>query len=133
MKNWNNVTKGFNPLKQRFFDNQLLYMFKFFALLCCFSLSSILLAQDGIQTENNLGVEALVKNVFIKGNCRNVSNISAIGNEIISIGQFENGADVIKRNLRSDGKKPFGWGNTNRPGWPKPSGRLTVVANISPV
>ena len=56
------------------------------------------MAQVGIQTENNLGVEDLVKNVFIKGNCKNVSNITAIGNETLSIGQFENGEDILKIN-----------------------------------
>lgn len=71
-------------------------MFKFFTLLCCLCCLSHLGAQEGIQTENNLGVEDLVKNVFIKGNCRNVSNITAIGNEIFSIGQFDKGANIIK-------------------------------------
>ncbi len=70
-------------------------MFKIFTLLACLCLSFNLLAQQGIQTENNLGVEDLVKNVFIKGSCRNVSNISAIGNETLSIGQFENGVNSI--------------------------------------
>lgn len=73
-------------------------MFKFFTWLCCLCFLSNLLAQEVIQTENNLGVEDLVKNIFIKGNCRNVSNISAIGNEMLSIGQFENGANVIDIN-----------------------------------
>lgn len=53
------------------------------------------MAQQGIQTENSQGVEDLVKNVFVKGNCRNVSNIAAIGNEAISIGQYYNGSGVI--------------------------------------
>ena len=74
-------------------------MLKLSALLCCLCfLSNQMLAQEGIQTENNLGVEDLVKNVFIKGNCKNVSNITAIGNETLSIGQFENGEDILKIN-----------------------------------
>ena len=74
-------------------------MSKIFAfLLLCFCLSINLLAQEGIQTENNLGVESLVKDIFIKGNCRNVSNITAIGNEALSIGQFEKGIDNININ-----------------------------------
>ncbi len=71
-------------------------MLKFFVLLCCLCLSFNLLAQaEGIQTENSLGVEDLVKDVFIKGNCRNVSNISALGNEALSIGQFKKGTNSI--------------------------------------
>lgn len=73
-------------------------MFKFFTLLCCLCLSFHLVAQESIQTENNLGVEDLVKNVFIKGNCRNVSNIRAIGDETSSIGQFKNGATIFNIN-----------------------------------
>ena len=70
-------------------------MFKFFVLLCCLCLSSNILAQEGIQTENNLGFEDLVKDVFIKGNCRNVSNINAIGNDTLSIGQFDNAESIF--------------------------------------
>jgi len=75
-------------------------MIKFFAWLGCLCLSFTLLAQneDRIRTENDLGAEDLIKNVFIKGNCRNVSNISAIGDEIVSIGQFENGGEIININ-----------------------------------
>ncbi|MEM6376632.1 MAG: choice-of-anchor L domain-containing protein, partial [Bacteroidota bacterium] len=36
--------------------------------------------------------------VFIKGNCRNVSNISAIGSEALGIGQFFDGSDAITIN-----------------------------------
>lgn len=70
-------------------------MVKIFTLLGCLYFSSSLLAQEGIETENNLGVESLVKNVFIKGNCKNVKNISAIGDENRSIGQFKNGRNII--------------------------------------
>ena len=70
-------------------------MFKTFVWFCCIYLSSNLMAQEGIQTENNLGVEDLVKNIFIKGNCKNVSNITSIGNETLGIGQYNNGANVI--------------------------------------
>ncbi len=56
------------------------------------------MGQEGVQTENNLNVEELVKNVFIKGNCRNVNNITSIGNEDISMGQFNNGATAININ-----------------------------------
>jgi gliding motility-associated-like protein len=69
---------------------------KFFIFLCCLFFPFHLLAQEGgIQTENNLGVEDLVENIFIKGNCRNVSNINAIGSEMLSIGQFNNGINNI--------------------------------------
>lgn len=70
-------------------------MSKFLTFLACFCLSYNLLAQEGIQTENNLGVEDLVKEVFIKGSCRNVNNITAIGDKSLSIGQFKNGANII--------------------------------------
>ena len=70
-------------------------MFKLSTLLFCIWLVLPLLAQEGIQTESNLEVENLVRDIFIKGNCRNVSNISAIGNEILSIGQFESGSSTI--------------------------------------
>ena len=51
--------------------------------------------QEGIQIKNDLGVEALVRDIFIKGNCRNVSNINALGNEELSFGQFSNAADIL--------------------------------------
>lgn len=70
-------------------------MFKPITLLGCLCLLSNLPAQEGIQTENNLGVEALIRDVFIKGNCRNVSNITAIGDPILSIGQFQSGQSTI--------------------------------------
>ena len=54
------------------------------------------MAQEGIQIENHSGVEDLIKNIFIKGNCKNVSNISVIGNETLSIGQFNKGSNNIK-------------------------------------
>jgi len=56
------------------------------------------LAQEVIQTESNLTVDELVKNVFIKGNCSNVTNINGIGDETISIGQFRNGQNVLDFN-----------------------------------
>lgn len=70
-------------------------MFKFFILPFILCLSFNILTQEGIQTKNELGVEALVKDVFIKGSCRNVANITSIGDEILSIGQFESGASSI--------------------------------------
>ncbi len=74
-------------------------MSRFFTFLFFLILTFNLYTQEeGIRTKNNLGVEELVKNVFIKGNCRNVSNITAIGSETISIGQFENGGDIIDIN-----------------------------------
>ena len=78
--------------------NEYIFMTKFFFLISCLCLSSNLLSQQGIQTKNVLTAQELVSNVFIKGNCRNVSNITSIGNEILSIGQFENGASSINVN-----------------------------------
>ena len=69
-------------------------MVKLFTLLFCLGLASMLMAQ-GIQTENDLGVEDLIKNVFIKGNCRNATNITSIGNKDLSIGQFTSGISSI--------------------------------------
>jgi gliding motility-associated-like protein len=55
----------------------------------------MLMGQRGVQTENELGAEDLVKNVFIKGNCRNATNITTKGNENLSIGQFSNARGII--------------------------------------
>ena len=63
-----------------------------FCILCC---TQFLWSQNSIRIQNNLGVEALVKQSLIKGNCRNVSNIKAIGDETISIGEFQNGNEII--------------------------------------
>ena len=70
-------------------------MMKMLTLLSFLSLASLLTAQNVIQTENDLGAEDLIKNVFIKGNCRNATNITTIGNENLSIGQFSNGMNSI--------------------------------------
>lgn len=72
-------------------------MFKISTLFCCICLVPNVCAQDGIQVQadNYLDIEDLVKNVFIKGNCRNVSNIKAIGNDTLSIGQFSSGTNAI--------------------------------------
>ena len=50
---------------------------------------------DGIQTESTRTVEDLIKDVFIKGNCKNVSNITAIGDTEISIGEFSNSESIF--------------------------------------
>lgn len=71
-------------------------LFTLLFFLCHFS--SAFAQVVGIQTSNSLDAEELVKNVFIKGNCRNVSNITAIGNEELSIGQFNSGANIINVN-----------------------------------
>ena len=71
-------------------------MIKFFPLLFCLLLTSISLSQNSIQTSASTGVENLVKNVFLKGNCKNVNNINFIGDEELSIGQFSNGLAAIK-------------------------------------
>ena len=70
-------------------------MYKSITLSCFLCFVSLLPAQEGIQTENDLGVEDLIKDVFIKGNCRNVSNIDFLGNDSLSLGQFENGISTI--------------------------------------
>ena len=70
-------------------------MLKALVFFCCFSFGPLLMAQPGIKTENILGVEDLVRNVFIKGSCRNVGNITSLGNDTLSIGQFSAGGDVI--------------------------------------
>ncbi len=62
-------------------------------LLALFS-ASVLFAQ-GIQPSSELTVDELVRDVFIKGNCRNVSDISSLGNESLSIGEFTSGNEVI--------------------------------------
>ena len=69
--------------------------FPFFWAFLCWTVTLCAQDDEGIQTKNELGVEALVRDVLVKGNCRNVSNITAIGNESLSIGQFENAADFL--------------------------------------
>ncbi|MEM6321581.1 MAG: hypothetical protein AAF960_28235 [Bacteroidota bacterium] len=49
---------------------------------------------DGIQTQLNSSATNLVSDVFIKGTCKNVRNITRSG-ESESFGVFENGADII--------------------------------------
>lgn len=70
-------------------------MVRLLSVLLCFILPSCLWAQEAIQTQPHSGIEDLVKNLFIKGNCKNVSNITAIGNVEISIGQFSSGTDML--------------------------------------
>ena len=48
----------------------------------------------GIKTNHDYSVEELVKDIFIKGDCQNVSNIKAIGNNL-SIGYFEGGDNIF--------------------------------------
>jgi len=82
--------------KKKLWDDLTGVIYKLLLLTCVLSLSSPLLAQDeGIQTTDSLSVEELVKNQFIRGNCRNVNNITAIGDETLGIGQFNNGANII--------------------------------------
>lgn len=66
-----------------------------FLFLCLLVQSTIIMGQDGIQVESSLSVEDLVKDVFIRGNCKNVSNIKALGNDSISIGQFSNAENIF--------------------------------------
>ncbi len=50
--------------------------------------------QSGIKTSREYSVEALVKDIFAKGTCENISNVRAIGN-INGIGYFEQGSSII--------------------------------------
>lgn len=52
---------------------------------------------SGIQTSGGYSVESLVKNIFAKGACDNISNVRAIGS-MDGIGYFENGATSIGMN-----------------------------------
>ena len=51
----------------------------------------------GLDIANNFTVEQLVKDVFIKGGCKNVFNIKAIG-KLDGIGFFNNGSSAISLN-----------------------------------
>lgn len=57
-----------------------------------------LMAQEqedqGIKTDNRYSAETLVRDIFVKGSCDNVSNIQVIGNPA-GVGYFENGDNVI--------------------------------------
>ena len=70
-------------------------MLRFPTFLICLFLTSNLFGQGQIRTESTLGVEDLVREVFIKSGCRNVENISALGSEELGIGEFENGENII--------------------------------------
>jgi len=50
--------------------------------------------EEGISVSNQYTVEQLVKDVFIKGGCKNVFNIQPIGN-LGGIGYFENGQTSV--------------------------------------
>ncbi len=52
-------------------------------------------SQEVLRTGNDLSVEDLVSDVFIRGNCKNVSNISSLRNTNLSIGQFYNGEGIL--------------------------------------
>lgn len=49
---------------------------------------------NGIRTKNDYSTESLVRDIFAKGACDNISNIRSIGNRE-GIGYFENGRNVI--------------------------------------
>ena len=51
-------------------------------------------AQEGIVTKSNFTAEELVRDIFVKGSCDNVSNIQTIG-KTLGIGYFENGENII--------------------------------------
>ena len=70
-------------------------MIKVFQVFFLFFMTSQVLSQNGILTENDATAEELVKNIFIKGNCKNVSNVRSIGSDTVSYGEFRNGSDVI--------------------------------------
>lgn len=55
---------------------------------------SPLFPESGIKTSREYSVEALVKDIFAKGTCENISNVRAIGN-INGIGYFEQGSNII--------------------------------------
>ena len=71
------------------------YSFIFSLLL--FGYAANLLAQPSggslMTTQNSNAIE-LVKEIFIKGDCKNVSNIEASG-ELVSFGEFENAGNAI--------------------------------------
>ncbi len=47
-----------------------------------------------VRTSNQFGIEHLVRNIFVRGGCNNISNIRAIGPNA-GIGFFENGGHII--------------------------------------
>lgn len=80
-----------------------------FGYLLILSLSMLMFHQDtmppasifaepptlsGIRTKNDYSTESLVRDIFAKGACDNISNIRSIGNHE-GIGYFENGRSVI--------------------------------------
>lgn len=73
-------------------------MTKFFHIVFCILAATNLLSQERMQVNTNTDVEHLVKNVFVKGNCKNVSNINFIGDDNVSLGEFNSGTDAIDFN-----------------------------------
>jgi len=74
------------------------YYFSWIVLaLCLWPLlpePSTVLPANGIVVNDNFTTEALVQDIFVKGACRNISNIKSIGDED-GIGYFENGRDIM--------------------------------------
>lgn len=69
------------------------YFYIFFFLIGSFPLFAQLNG-GSIQVSRNNRVEDLVTDVFLKGNCKNVSNIEGNG-EPVSFGEFENAGNII--------------------------------------
>ncbi len=68
---------------------------KYTIVLCLALICPFLAAQEILSTQRNIGTESLVKSDLIKGNCRNVTNISSLGSPNMSIGLFANGESTI--------------------------------------
>ncbi|MEM1120767.1 MAG: choice-of-anchor L domain-containing protein [Bacteroidota bacterium] len=69
----------------------------FFNILLFFGATTVLLAQPNggsIQVNRNDQVNQLVRDVFIKRDCKNVSNVTGSG-EPVSFGQFKNAGNII--------------------------------------
>ncbi len=70
------------------------HLLSFFLLHFSLSYSSAQSNGGSLQTIQNSNAIALIKETFIKGDCKNVSNIQVSG-EPVSFGEFENAGNVI--------------------------------------
>ncbi len=74
--------------------NKTFFRFTLIVQCCSVLIFTNLIAQEGVITDKSYTTESLVRDIFVKGSCDNVSNIKSFGNSN-GVGYFENAANVI--------------------------------------